>query len=177
MAGCSCRPTGASSPRPPTRLRPRYGPCCSASWGRPRPYDGVLGGFFPDPARPLRRAGRRALGRGAPRPGARVRSATWPGGRCCPGAREANGPGRAFALLHDRAGRLWVGGQTGLFRVSADFTSLQPLRRRARRLAPAQARHHRPGRRSRQPGPVDQHQRGACSGSRPTARTSCGLFG
>ncbi|MDJ0366500.1 two-component regulator propeller domain-containing protein [Hymenobacter sp. H14-R3] len=42
-----------------------------------------------------------------------------------PWRRETPGPARAFALLHDHAGRLWVGGQTGLFRVSADLASLR----------------------------------------------------
>ncbi|GAA4000617.1 hypothetical protein GCM10022408_09700 [Hymenobacter fastidiosus] len=46
-------------------------------------------------------------------------------GPMIPWRRETNGPARAYALLRDRAGRLWVGGQTGLFRVSADLASLR----------------------------------------------------
>ena len=41
-----------------------------------------------------------------------------------PWRRETSGPPRTLALLRDRAGRVWVGGAPGLFRVGADFASV-----------------------------------------------------
>ncbi|SFP76656.1 sensor histidine kinase [Hymenobacter arizonensis] len=39
--------------------------------------------------------------------------------------RATPGPARAYALLRDRAGRLWAGGQTGLYSISPTFDSLR----------------------------------------------------
>ena len=108
----------ADSPAAPLRPWPLREP------GRPGPYDNVFGAFLPDPT------GRFAVLADEIWGAARLDFVTGhisnlAGGPISNWRRATNGPVRALALLHDRAGRLWMGGQTGLFRVAPDFASLR----------------------------------------------------
>ena len=108
----------ADSPAAPLR------PWALRQPGRPGPYNNVFGAFFSDPT------GRFAVLADELWGAVRLDFATGRISNLAHGPisswrRATNGPGHAFALLHDRAGRLWMGGQTGLFQVTPDFTALR----------------------------------------------------
>ena len=113
-----CFTQAADSPAAPLR------PLQLRQSGQPVRYEGVFGGIFAD------RAGRFAVLADEIGGVAHLDLATNQISHLDPGLmgggyHEFHGFARAFALLLDQAGRLWVGGQTGLFRVSPDFTSLR----------------------------------------------------
>ena len=90
----------------------------------PVPYNGVFNDLWPD------RGGRTAVVADELWGVARLDLTTGLVGKLANGPatswpRETNGPARAFALLRDQTGRLWAGGQTGLFRVRDDGQALR----------------------------------------------------